>query len=92
MSRRDPGLQAERTAMAWQRTGVSAAVVAVLLLRTGIAHTAPLEIASGALLTAVSVLAVVASRARARTRRFLLTTTTAVVAAGAVTTVQVLFR
>lgn len=48
MTPRDPGLQPERTALAWQRTALSAAVVAILLLRTGVSHGSPLELTAAA--------------------------------------------
>ncbi|MEV6900348.1 DUF202 domain-containing protein [Amycolatopsis sp. NPDC051372] len=43
----DRGLQPERTALAWQRTGLSAAVVAALLLRTGFAAGSVLDLVAG---------------------------------------------
>ncbi|MFI5610328.1 DUF202 domain-containing protein [Amycolatopsis sp. NPDC051903] len=43
----DRGLQPERTALAWQRTGLSAAVVAALLLRTGFVAGSVLDLAAG---------------------------------------------
>lgn len=41
MSSRDPGLQPERTALSWQRTALSAAVAAALLLRTEVTRGSP---------------------------------------------------
>ncbi|MFC9896088.1 DUF202 domain-containing protein [Nocardia sp. NPDC127579] len=60
MSGRDPGLAAERTALAWRRTAVSAMVCAALFLNHAVgsawrpAEFAPL--AAAATLTAVAVL------------------------------------
>lgn len=93
MNRSDSGLQPERTTLAWQRTSLSAAVAAVLLLRSGIAQAAPLQIAAGVSLAAALVLAGLASRAPAPTgsRRWLmLLTTVASVFAGLLTTVHIL--
>jgi uncharacterized membrane protein YidH (DUF202 family) len=93
MNPRDPGLQHERTALAWQRTGLSAAVVGVLLVRTGIVREAPLQIVAGSCLGAVMVLAVLASRTAGstRSRRWLLLTTTMVlIIAGTLTVADVL--
>ncbi|MGW0608803.1 DUF202 domain-containing protein [Streptomyces sp. NPDC002640] len=41
MSARDPGLQAERTQLAWRRTILSATVVAVLAVRAALRDTDP---------------------------------------------------
>jgi uncharacterized membrane protein YidH (DUF202 family) len=50
---RDPGLQAERTALAWNRTGLSVFINAVLALRTGwSADAVPLSALAIALLAA----------------------------------------
>ncbi|GAB2882917.1 DUF202 domain-containing protein [Streptomyces mayteni] len=53
---RDPGLQPERTALARQRTALSALVAAALLLRGGLAADAPLELAAAGCLTATAAL------------------------------------
>jgi hypothetical protein len=39
---RDPGLQPERTRLAWRRTALSAVVVGVLALKAALAHAVPL--------------------------------------------------
>lgn len=82
MTGRDPGLQPERTALAWQRTGLSAAVVAVLLVRGGIVADSPLEIAGGACAAVVVLLSALAARAAPSARTRLLLVTAAVVATG----------
>ncbi|GGZ42986.1 DUF202 domain-containing protein [Streptomyces bluensis] len=53
---RDPGLQAERTALARRRTALSALVAAALALRLGLTHDAPLVTAAGACLVATAAL------------------------------------
>jgi uncharacterized membrane protein YidH (DUF202 family) len=90
MTERDPGLQPERTALAWQRTGLAAVVLAVLLLRHGVLDRAPLEIMAGVLAAAAALLSGFAIRVRSEgAPRFrLILVTAAVVAAGACTTVQ----
>ena len=66
-------------------------VAAVLLLRSGILRGAPLEIAAGASLAVVLVVAVTRSRSRVGRARWMLALTTgAVVLAGLLTTVQLL--
>jgi uncharacterized membrane protein YidH (DUF202 family) len=87
MSRRDRGLQPERTSLAWQRTSLSAAVAMAFLLRDGIVHKAPVEIvAAGCLAGAVGLTAVVTARPpmpAGTSRLMLLLLTAVVVAAGA---------
>jgi uncharacterized membrane protein YidH (DUF202 family) len=58
------GTQPERTALAWQRTALSSAVVAMLLLRAGLSEGAVLDTLAGLCLAALVVLAAVAVRAR----------------------------
>ncbi|HVV09450.1 DUF202 domain-containing protein [Amycolatopsis sp.] len=89
--RRDRGLQPERTALAWQRTSLSAAVLAVLLVRHGIVGHAHLEIAAGALAAALVALSGFAARAVPSTgasRRRLMLAAAVVAGAGVLTTIQ----
>ncbi|MFD5315270.1 DUF202 domain-containing protein [Streptomyces sp. NPDC127098] len=53
---RDPGLQPERTALARQRTALSALVVAALLLRGGLTADAPPHLAAAVCLTVAAAL------------------------------------
>jgi ABC-type enterobactin transport system permease subunit len=78
----DRGTQPERTALSWQRTGLSAAVVAVLLVRTGIVRGSALAIAGGAFAAVVVLLSVLAAREVPSTRTRLILVTVAVVATG----------
>lgn len=64
MSARDPGLQPERTALAWGRTALSLALNAILFLRSGLQ-----EQHFGLLATGVSLCAGAAVVARMSTRR-----------------------
>lgn len=92
---RDPGLQPERTALAWHRTALGAAVLTVLLVRHGAVAGAALELAAGgfALLTALfAVLTARTVRSGVAPRRQLLLVTGTIVAAGSLTTVQLLLR
>lgn len=47
---RDPGLQAERTALAWHRTSLALAANALLSLRAGLVSDQPLVLALGSVL------------------------------------------
>lgn len=55
--RGDAGLQRERTALAWRRTGLTAFALGLLLARLGIVHDNPAEVAAGgaALLTSATL-------------------------------------
>lgn len=88
----DRGLQPERTALAWQRTGLSAAVVAVLLLRTGVVQDSPWEIAGGACAAAVVLLSALVTRSVPVERTRLRLATAAVVATGLCVLVHLLLH
>jgi uncharacterized membrane protein YidH (DUF202 family) len=66
MQPRDPGLQPERTALAWRRTALAMTVNAILVMRTGIASQARPLMAGGALLAAFALVLTGASVLRHR--------------------------
>jgi len=86
-------LQPERTALAWRRTALSAAVTAVLLLRMGIGHLLPLDLAAaaGAMLVAALSWAAGGRPARGRSRRMLFAVTSAACVTGLFTAAQLLW-
>jgi uncharacterized membrane protein YidH (DUF202 family) len=53
---RDPGLQGERTALAWGRTALAVFVNALLVVRAGVVESAPILTVCGLALVAVAVL------------------------------------
>ncbi|WP_033293997.1 DUF202 domain-containing protein [Amycolatopsis jejuensis] len=94
MTARDPGLQPERTSLAWQRTGLSAAVVAVLLLRNGLTHGSILDSAAGLCAVAAMLVSWLASRnrgARGVPVMAMITMTGTVCATGVLVTLRLLF-
>jgi hypothetical protein len=62
----DPGLQPERTALAWTRTALAIAVNALLALRAGLVAGEPALVAVGVLLFAASGAAVAVGTVRRR--------------------------
>jgi len=60
---RDPGLQAERTSLAWGRTALAASIAALLVTRDGfVSHQPALSVAGLLLLAAAAVTGVAARR------------------------------
>ena len=67
MSARDPGLQPERTALAWRRTAVAVLVLALAVLARSVQTRRPVEIALGvvgATMAAIAAAVVVPRSAR----------------------------
>ncbi|MBT2516521.1 DUF202 domain-containing protein [Streptomyces sp. ISL-90] len=62
----DPGLQPERTALAWSRTALALAVNALLSMRAGLVVGEPWLVAIGALLFAACGAAIAVGTARRR--------------------------
>jgi uncharacterized membrane protein YidH (DUF202 family) len=62
----DPGLQAERTALAWSRTALAIAVNAILVLRSGLVSDQPALATAGVVLFAISAAAAAYGMVRRR--------------------------
>ncbi|MEJ3403706.1 DUF202 domain-containing protein [Rathayibacter sp. YIM 133350] len=64
---RDPGLQPERTRLAWTRTALALVLNAVLVVRSGIVHDLPVftVIGAGLIVAAAAEIAIGVRRARA---------------------------
>jgi hypothetical protein len=65
----DPGLQPERTSLAWRRTGLAAATATAAMLRVALLREAPLVAALCAGLFVVSLGALLEGSARGEARR-----------------------
>jgi uncharacterized membrane protein YidH (DUF202 family) len=65
----DPGLQPERTSLAWRRTGLAAATAAAAMVRVAVVRDAPLVAALCAGLLVVSLGAFLEGSARSTARR-----------------------
>ncbi|GAA1503473.1 uncharacterized membrane protein YidH (DUF202 family) [Agromyces terreus] len=63
---RDPGMQPERTALAWSRTGLAIAVNAVLVLRDGLSSSQPALSTAGVALFVLAAVAVAHGAVRRR--------------------------
>jgi len=63
---RDPGLQPERTGLAWSRTGLLALLVALLSVRVGLSITAVAHMLTALLLAGLAAAAVRRGHQRAR--------------------------
>jgi len=65
----DPGLQPERTSLAWRRTGLAAATASTAMVRVAIVRDSPMLAALCAGLVVVSVGALLEGSARGEERR-----------------------
>lgn len=63
---RDPGLQGERTSLAWIRTVLTILVNALLVTRAGLVETSPWVTTAGVLLLAVALITMIFGHLRAR--------------------------
>lgn len=63
---RDPGLQPERTGLAWSRTGLLALIAASLSIRIGLSATAALHLLAALLLAALGCASLQRGRQRSR--------------------------
>ena len=66
MTERDPGLQRERTAMAWSRTGLAMLVNALVVVRAGTQASQPLVLGMGGVLFGTAIATVAFGFLRAR--------------------------
>lgn len=65
----DPGLQPERTSLAWRRTGLAAATASTAMVRVAIVRDSPMVAALCAGLVVVSLGALLEGSARSEARR-----------------------
>jgi hypothetical protein len=60
------GLAPERTWLAWDRTALSAAALAAVLIKVGVAHSRPADVVAGGCAVVTAVVIGLTGRARAR--------------------------
>ena len=65
----DPGLQPERTSLAWRRTGLAAATASTAMVRIAVVRDSPVVAALCAGLVVVSLAALLEGSARSEARR-----------------------
>ncbi len=103
MRSRDPGLQPERTGLAWSRTGLLALIVACLSIRIGLSAAADLHLIVALLLAGLGCMSLHRGHQRSRyvagedvatstSRKFLLGTSSLVMLACTIDAVLLLMR